>query len=369
MRTKAIYIALLAAMFALGPFAAWSQTSKGIGQVTDGKKPVAGATVVFSDPSTGRSFKTQTDSGGNFIILGLPTTTYHLQIISASGETLYESNKHLTGDEAADTINVDLAQLSKTTGSGPKMSKEEIERAKEQNAKANSINPLISQAQIALNAKNWEAAEPVLKQMIAIDGTRYQFYQALGDSQAGLNKYDEAVDSYGKGIELAQGMVSGNAPKDPKNPDSDPVKAKASLGQMLTAQGNAYLKLKKSPEAIAAYTKAAEMSPNPGVAYFNICATQYNTGNTEGALAACDKAIAADPTKADAYFIKGSLLMGAGKMDAQGKYIPPDGTAETLNKYLQLAPDGAHAADVKQMLEMIGAKIETSYGTQKKKKP
>jgi hypothetical protein len=40
-----------------------------------------------------------------------------------------------------------------------------------------------------------------------------------------------------------------------------------------------------------------------------------------------------------------------------------------LNKYLQLAPDGAHAADVKQMLEMIGAKIETSYGTQKKKKP
>ena len=244
-----------------------------------------------------------------------------------------------------------------------------MEKAKEQNAKANNINPLIAQAQIALNAKNWEAAEPVLKQMIAIDGTRFQFYQALGDSQAGLNKFDEAVDSYGKGIELAQGVVSGTTPKDPKNPDSDPVKAKAALGQMLTAQGNAYLKLKKSPEAIAAYTKAAEMSPNPGVAYFNICATQYNTGNTEGALAACDKAIAADPTKADAYFIKGSLMMGAGKMDAQGKYIPPDGTAEALNKYLELAPDGAHAKDVKDMLQAIGAKIETSYGTQKKKKP
>jgi tetratricopeptide (TPR) repeat protein len=206
--------------------------------------------------------------------------------------------------------------------------------------------------------------------MITIDPNRYQFYQALGDAQSNLNKYEDAVDSYGKGIDLAQGFASGTTPKDPKNPDSDPVKAKTALGQMLTSQGNAYLKLKKSPEAIAAYTKAAEMSPNPGIAYFNICATQYNTGNTEGALAACDKAIAADPTKADAYFIKGSLLMGAGKMDAGGKYIPPEGTAETLNKYLQLAPDGQHAADVKQMLQMIGAKIETSYGTTtKKKKP
>jgi tetratricopeptide (TPR) repeat protein len=370
MRTKTIYIALLTAMFALGQLAAWSQTSKGNGKITDGGKPVAGAQIVFSDASTSRTFKTKTDKNGEFIILGLPTTTYNFQVISASGEILYESNVHLTGDEDRDLVKVDLAQVSKPTGSGPKMTKEEMEKAKEQNAKANNINPLIAQAQIALNAKNWEAAEPVLKQMIAIDGTRFQFYQALGDSQAGLNKFDEAVDSYGKGIELAQGVVSGTTPKDPKNPDSDPVKAKAALGQMLTAQGNAYLKLKKSPEAIAAYTKAAEMSPNPGVAYFNICATQYNTGNTEGALAACDKAIAADPTKADAYFIKGSLLMGAGKMDAQGKYIPPDGTADTLNKYLQLAPDGQHAADVKQMLEMIGAKIETSYGTTtKKKKP
>jgi tetratricopeptide (TPR) repeat protein len=232
---------------------------------------------------------------------------------------------------------------------------------------------MITQAQTALAAKNWEAAEPLLKQMIAIDGTRYQFYQALGDAQANLNKYDEAVDSYGKGIELAQGVAPGTTPKDPKNPDSDPVKAKASEGQMLTAQGNAYLKLKKTPEAIAAYTKAAEISPNPGVAYFNICATQYNNANSEAAVAsaigACDKAIAADPNKADAYFIKGSLLMGAGKMDAQGKYIPPEGTADALNKYLQLDPNGAHAADVKQMLEMIGAKIETSYGTTKKKKP
>jgi len=71
----------------------------------------------------------------------------------------------------------------------------------------------------------------------------------------------------------------------------------------------------------------------------------------------CDKAIAADPKKADAYFIKGSTLFGSGKLDAQGKYIVPPGTLETLKKYLELAPDGAHAGDVKAMLEAAGVKF------------
>ena len=76
---------------------------------------------------------------------------------------------------------------------------------------------------------------------------------------------------------------------------------------------------------------------------------------------------AADPNKADAYFIKGSLMMGDSKQDKDGKLQAPAGTAEALNKYLELEPDGKHANDVKQMLTYIGAKIETSYKDKKKK--
>ena len=94
------------------------------------------------------------------------------------------------------------------------------------------------------------------------------------------------------------------------------------------------------------------------MAYFNICATQYNTGNMEGALTACDKVISIDPTKADAYFIKGSAMFSKGTLDKQNRYMPPTGTADALKKYLELAPDGPHASDVKQMLEAIGVKIE-----------
>jgi tetratricopeptide (TPR) repeat protein len=188
---------------------------------------------------------------------------------------------------------------------------------------------------------------------------RWDYLQALGNAQLSLGKNDEAVATYEKAIPLADA-----AKNDAK---SDPAKAKAAVAQMLTNEGNAYLKLKQNDKAIESYTKAASLDPNTGTAYFNLCATQYNSGNTQGALAACDKAIAADPNKADAYFIKGSLMLGESKMDKEGKLQAPPGTSESLNKYLELQPDGPHAADVKAMLQAIGAKIETTYKERKKK--
>src|SRR5262249_8998270 len=143
-----------------------------------------------------------------------------------------------------------------------------------------------------------------------------------------------------------------------KAPD-DPAKKKAAIAKMLTQQGNAYLKLRKNKEAVDAYTKAASYDPNPGTAYFNLCATQYKTGNVDGALDACGKAIAADPSKADAYFIKGSLLVGASKTDASGKVIAAPGAAEALKRYLELAPNGAHAKDVKELLAFIGTTADS----------
>ena len=116
---------------------------------------------------------------------------------------------------------------------------------------------------------------------------------------------------------------------------------------------DALIKLKRTDEAIAAYTSAAALDPHPAVAYFNLCATQYNVGNMTGAATACDEAIKADPTKADAYFIKGSALYGNGTLDATNTYVVPPGTLEALRKYLKLAPKGAHVADVQAMLDAL----------------
>jgi len=237
----------------------------------------------------------------------------------------------------------------------PSYTPEQIEELKKQNERARSHNVLIQQAMEAMGSKNWQAAVAPLQQLMADEPNNWQFHSAMGDVQFGLGAYDQAVAAYEKGIQLAK-----SGPDDAKNPD-DAAKKKAAVGRMLTQQGNAYLKLRKNKEAVDAFTTAASYDPNPGTAYFNLCATQYNNGNTAGALDACGKAIAADPNKADAYFIKGSLLVGESTTDSSGKMIAPPGAAEALKKYLALAPNGAHADDVKQMLGFIGTKPETTY--------
>ncbi len=163
-------------------------------------------------------------------------------------------------------------------------------------------------------------------------------------ADAYLNKmsFKQAIQDYDECIGILEGWHS--------------VEAKDKIARAWIMKGNAYAKLKKNDEAAAAFTKAAELSSNPAQAYFNLCATQYNSGNTDGAEAACDKAIAADPSKADAYFIKGSLGIAKGQLNAHNKWVFPDGTVDALKKYLRLAPNGAHEDDVKAMLEMAGIK-------------
>lgn len=379
----AIFAVLLCSLGAL-PASAQTVSAQVEGTVTDAGKPIAKATVTLTNKGTGRVFKVKTDKNGKFLMVGVPYGDYEVEVTSESGEKLYhqKENQVAPGESsAAVAMKIDISETtsstsgSSQTGQGgqppsgaagqqqqpqqpqPKYTKEQIEAIKKSNEKIMAQQPLIQQAQTALSAKNWEAAIPPLQQLITVDPGNWQYYSFLGNSQLQLGKYDEAVDSYQKGIEAAEAMTT----VDPKNPITDPAKKKAGEAQMLTNQGNAYLKLHKNAEATADFTKAASMDPNPGVAYWNLCATQYNTGNVEGALDACDKAIAADPNRADAYFIKGSLLIAGSKTDANGKVTAPPGTAEALNKYLELQPDGPHANDVKQMLAYIGSKVETTY--------
>ena len=381
MKKHLIFAAIAVLLATLGSVPMWAQTAQVEGTVTEAGKPLPNVNVTLTS-QTGRVLKIKTDKNGKFVLVGAPYGTYEVEITSSSGEKLFHKKEVAVAPgttSAVSTMNIDISerkpepsaagqsvpgqtgQPGQTTEGGkpgqqPKYTKEQIEEIKKQNEKATNTNTLIKQALDAMNAKNWQEAVPVLQQLVAIDPNNWQYQQSLGNSYFNLQQYDQAVEAYEKGIQAAEA----NTVVDPKNPATDPVKKKTGLGQMLTNQGNAYLKLHKNKEAVDAYTKAASMDPNPGTAYFNLCATQYNTGNVEGALGACDKAIAADPNKADAYFIKGSLLIGESKME-NNKMVAPPGTAEALNKYLELQPDGAHAADVKQMLAAIGASVETTY--------
>lgn len=368
MNMKSITLSV-AVLFALSTIAMGQvNLSRVNGVVTDGKKPIADAQVIFTNLNTGKTFKTKTGKDGSYALVGLERIGYEIEIVSASGDKLYKTKRNVTGEGGSEeNVNIDISEGGGGKAGGqPKLSAEELERIKAQNAKATSMNAMISAYQAAVNAQSWADAETTLKKMLEMEPGRWEFLQALGNAQSNLKEYDDAAASFSKGIEAAQAVVAGTAPKGSGGSAPDPVKAKTGIGQMLGAQGNVYIKLNKMDLAVAAFSKAAEMDPNPGTAYFNLCATQYNMGQMKAAAVACDKAITADPKKADAYFIKGSALYGDGKLDANNKYIVPPGTTEALNKYLELVPEGGHSADVKAMLEALGAKIETTYKSRKK---
>jgi cytochrome c-type biogenesis protein CcmH/NrfG len=69
------------------------------------------------------------------------------------------------------------------------------------------------------------------------------------------------------------------------------------------------------------------------------------------AAAACRKSLQADPSKADAWFILGSVLFGEATIDANRKIAISAEARHALDKYFELAPEGPHAPDVKQMLD------------------
>src|ERR1044071_1355419 len=361
MKTKFSFAAMVTLLFLAAAASAWSQATNARvkGTITAGGKPLPDAQVVLTSRDNGRKFKFKTDKNGQFNGYGVPFGPYDEEVFNASGEVVFKKPLQIAA-EAGTTENDISVDVSAGGAGQPTVSKEELERLKGEREKALGENALIAQLNPALQAKDWATAEPILQKLIAMNPARWDYQQALGNAQLSQGKYDDAVATFEKAIPLAV-----NASKN--DPKSDPAKAKAAVAQMLTNEGNAYLKLKKNDKAVESYTKAASLDPNPGTAYFNLCATQYNSGNTQGALAACDKAIAADPNRADPYYIKGSLMLGDSKQDKEGKLQAPPGTSEALNKYLELAPDGPHAADVKAMLQAIGAKIETTYKERKKK--
>ena len=201
-------------------------------------------------------------------------------------------------------------------------------------AQSENHNALVAKAQAALDAKRWSDAEAALKELSTSE-SRWEYSEALGNAQYNQGHYADSLESYQHAIDGAQNKA-----------------APAAAVALYTIIGNADLKLKKNDAAIAALSKAAALGVNPAVSYFNLCATMYNIGQPAAkTVAACDKAIAADPKKADAYFVKGSSLYGEGRLDKKNKLTVPPGTVEALKQYLVLAPDGAHAPDVNSMLD------------------
>ncbi len=326
MKLKVIVLALGTLLFAMGPLPVHSQSvgAQAEGKVTQEGTPLANAPVVFTNTETGKVFKTKTDKAGEFKLLGVPYGSYRVEVLNEKGEKLFSDTTTLGTDNTSSSNILDIhASKEPITDNkfglpqpaAPKLTKEQLAKIQADNKKIAGLNSLISDAQSARQAQDWPKAENALKQLIAAapDSSRWDFYMALGEAQSKSNKLAEAVQTYDKGVQVAQSLISGSSPADPKIPSLNPTAAKQGAGRMLTAQGNDYLKLQKQDEAIASLKKATEIDPSSALYSYNLCGVEFNAQKFDDAKTAC-------------------------------------------NKYLQLDPSGPHADEVKSFLATIPAK-------------
>ena len=430
---------------------------------------------------TGRIYTIKSDKKGAFLKVGVDYGVYQVEITGPDGEHVYSGKKTIVENNepsAQNVLNVDLSTIEGpvvpgggTNLAAGKKTKEQLELIRQENAHAAKINRLIVQYHTAVAIEDWPNAISLVKQLIALDANRWEFYQNLGTLQANQMQYQEAAQTLARGVEVAQKTLANPADSDraltnigdlllaeadcydrmdkvdeavalyekaaavyphpfmaryracnaltnhgkteaaieecnkaiaddptqwgpyqvlggiftaAKKPqdaldayqkgvavaqkalEAQPdARTKVGMGQMLNSEGHLLVQLKRHDDALGVFTQAAESAAYPALPYFNLCATYYNLKRNQEAVTACGHAIASDPTMADAYYIKASILFGQGQVE-HGKYVVPLGTTEALNKYLQYAPFGEHARTVREMIDQLNKDMTTTYKPAKK---
>ena len=390
----AVLVAILCAIFAV-PAVSQSATVKGVCKDAQGN-PIADAQVVWHNNDNGRTFTLKTNKKGEYFSLGLDPGKY-LITLSKDGKEL-DSVKNYQIGSAETILDFDLKktqeQAVQDTAKKQGMTPEQVKQMQEQaantekyNANIKVINEKLSAATAATKSAppDYDKAIALMDEAVAMapnedlvwfrKGAIYlDSAKAQTDVAEKTKRNTEAFNDLQKAVDLKKTAMANSAAGTPGKPPtpggpSDNIKMAAYYDNLGIAAG----RIGKTDDAVNAYNQAATLDPANAAHYYlnlGILLTNANMKSdptvTKQAVEAFDKSIAADPKNADAYYFKGSNLIGLAKMDSNSKVVAPPGTAEAFQKYLELQPNGPHAAEAKSMLALVGSTLETTYGKKKK---
>jgi len=223
-----------------------------------------------------------------------------------------------------------------------------------ENAKIKNLNGDLHTARSDDAAGNYPAAAALMQKDVAIMPNASVLWVELGIAQRGEKDWADAVSSLQKGIALDKAAQK-------PHPDLQ-GSANNSLGESLASLG-------KYSDAQAAYDAAAQNDPaQAGMYYTNEAIMMDRYNQVDATVAAADKAIAANPNDAIAYYLKGKALINKATVDPKTqKIIAPPGCLEAYEKYLQLAPNGQFSNDAKAVVQEMGQSQSTAYNAGRKK--
>jgi Tfp pilus assembly protein PilF len=327
------------------------------GKVLDAHgRPLAGATVRLHDLKSGRRFETKTGADGAFLHTAIYPATYELEL-SQGGKVLFQASQvqiqwstvptWIEVDLAKNTVSVRLKRpgnegfsLADTPESIPQPPQGDLPLV-------TAINEKLAEARRLGQAGNWEAATDVLRTAAELDPARDLPWAALGnacfqaaEAQPGGDRalLEEARAAYQHALSLR------------------------SLAPYHNNLGGVYARLQQWPQALAEFQQAAEADPQGrGLYDFNagVVLLDEPPGQDSGriaerlqqAVAAFQRATAADPNNAEAYYLE-----GVARLRFEGMTQRPEPSPEAvraLRSYLLLQPQGAHAEEVRTILDSV----------------
>lgn len=366
MRRTKLWMALAIAAFvsALLTPAFAQDTGKIHGHVQDPAGVAVGDGIVTLSTDGGKTAKYtfNTDASGDFKGDGIAAGDYTMSLRrpdTPPDKVLDQipSVKIAAGSDTAQDF--DMTRPEYIAKLSPDQRKQ-LEELKAKNASAMKENVVIKNLNADLvkarednKNKNFAEAEQLMQRDTQAKPDAAVLWLELGVAQAGEKKNSDAETSLKKAIDL-------DSQSKKPNPEIE-AGANNALGEVLANEG-------KAPEAQAAYDSAAKINPTQAAMYYaNEAIIMDRAGQVDGTVAAADKAIAADPTKPIPYYLKGKALINKATVDQKtGKIILPPGCADAYQKYLELAPDGPFAPEVKSVLQESGETIKSSYKAGKK---
>jgi predicted Zn-dependent protease len=362
MRSR-LLLSLGAAVVMAVSVASAQETGKIHGRVIDptGVPKTNGTVALSMDNGKTLKYTFPVDATGNYKGEGITPGTYTLvyktpemaegKVADQIDGVKIEGGQDLAQDD-------DLSRQAYIDKLSPEQ-KKQVEEFKKKNGEAMKANQVIKNLNADLNEartdnkdKKFDQAEALMQKDTALKPDAGLLWYELGIAQIGLKKWDDAATSLKKAVDLA------TADKKP-NPDV--------IGGAHSMLGEVYASSNKASDATAEYDAAAKANPaKAGTYYTNEAIIFSKSGQGDAQAAAADKAIAADPNNALAYYLKGQGLVAKMTVDAKGNYQAPPGCLEAYQKYLELAPTGPYATEVKAVLDATHTQVKSTYKAGKK---
>jgi Flp pilus assembly protein TadD len=191
-------------------------------------------------------------------------------------------------------------------------------------------NPEITQAEVAIEKKDFAAAEPLLKKALEKDPNNYQAWFDLGFVLNGLTRTEESISAYRKSVAAKPDVFESNLNLGlmlarSSNPEAEEfLRAATALtptNHVEEGRARAWLALahlaenKKPEEALQDYSKAAELIPKDSEPHLFAGALYERQKQFFDAEAEYKQALALDPHSSEAAVALANIYMKSNRLE------------------------------------------------------